>query len=571
MLSDLQVKNFALIDQVNINFKQGLNILSGETGAGKSIIIGALDLLLGARASTDVIRTAKDAAYISAFFQPSELEIINDILTEAGVEKEQNGILIAREIKANGRNRTLINGQLATLRMVRKISRYLIDIHGQHEHQLLLDQASHLMILDAFIGSEIEALQEFIKENYAKYQALNKELTEIDIDDAERVRELDILNFQIDEIEKAGLKPGEYQALKEKYQSLSHGEEIYQNTTEVLNAISGDDYSAQGLLDRMAVLKNKLESLKDYNKNLAKLNESFADIYYSLEEFSFELGDYCSSFNYDEEELSLIADRLDLLNSLFRKYGDSVEEILDYLAEVKAKKKKLENIEEKIAQIKQEKKELKNILTKKAEKLSEVRKKRAGEFETKLRNELQDLAMEDVSFELSFQKKALGENGIDRVEFLISPNKGEELRPLSKIASGGEISRIMLALKTITAGLDQVDTLVFDEVDSGVGGETAARMAEKLVNISKNRQIICITHLPQIATAGSHHYLIKKEKGKNRTYTHIHSLDEQQRVEEIARMIGGTKMTEKTIAHAEEMLDMAAKEYTAVKMSKSKN
>ena len=571
MLSDLQVKNFALIDQVNINFKQGLNILSGETGAGKSIIIGALDLLLGARASTDVIRTAKDAAYISAFFQPSELEIINDILAEAGVEKEQNGILIAREIKANGRNRTLINGQLATLRMVRKISRYLIDIHGQHEHQLLLDQASHLMILDAFIGSEIEALQEFIKENYAKYQALNKELTEIDIDDAERVRELDILNFQIDEIEKAGLKPGEYQALKEKYQSLSHGEEIYQNTTEVLNAISGDDYSAQGLLDRMAVLKNKLESLKDYNKNLAKLNKSFADIYYSLEEFSFELGDYCSSFNYDEEELSLIADRLDLLNSLFRKYGDSVEEILDYLAEVKAKKKKLENIEEKIAQIKEEKNELKNILTKKAEKLSEVRKERAGEFETKLSNELQDLAMEDVRFELSFQKKELGENGIDRVEFLISPNKGEELRPLSKIASGGEISRIMLALKTITAGLDQVDTLVFDEVDSGVGGETAARMAEKLVNISKNRQIICITHLPQIATAGSHHYLIKKEKGKNRTYTHIHSLAEQQRVEEIARMIGGTKMTEKTIAHAEEMLDMAAKEYTAVKMSKSKN
>ncbi|ADQ14813.1 DNA repair protein RecN [Halanaerobium hydrogeniformans] len=560
MLSDLQVKNFALIDQVNINFKKGLNILSGETGAGKSIIIGALDLLLGARANTDVIRTAKDAAYISAFFQPSELEIINNILDEAGVEKEQNGILIAREIKENGRNRTLINGQLATLRMVKKISRYLIDIHGQHEHQLLLDQSSHLMILDAFIGSEIKELKNDIKDNYAKYQVLKRELAEIDIDDSERVRELDILNFQIDEIEKANLQIGEYQSLKEKYQSLSHGEEIYQNTSEVLNALSGDDYSEQGLLDRMAILKSKLESLKEYNKKLAELNQNFADIYYNLEEFIFELGDYCSSFNYDEEELALTADRLDLLNSLFRKYGDGVEEILEYLAELQEKRKKLENIEEKIAQIKQEKNELKNILLKKAEKLSELRKKQAGEFEAKLKAELQDLAMEDVKFELSFQKKDLGESGIDRVEFLISPNKGEELRPLTKIASGGEISRIMLALKTITAGLDQVDTLIFDEVDSGVGGETAARMAEKLAYISKDRQIICITHLPQIATAGSHHYLIKKEKGKNRTYTHIYALDEQQRIEEIARMIGGTKMTDKTIAHAKEMLDMAAEE-----------
>ena len=242
MLSDLQVKNFALINKVNINFKQGLNILSGETGAGKSIIIGALDLLLGARANTDIIRSGKEAAYISAFFQPEELEIINQILSEAGIEKEESGILIAREIRENGRNRTLINGQLATLKIVKKISRYLIDIHGQHEHQLLLDQSSHLMVLDAFIGDKIKPLKSEIKSQYQKLLQLRQELSEIEIDDSQRARELDIINFQIEEIEEAALKEGEYEELKKEYQTLSHGEEIYRVVAELISALSGDDY-----------------------------------------------------------------------------------------------------------------------------------------------------------------------------------------------------------------------------------------------------------------------------------------------------------------------------------------
>ncbi|TDP97006.1 DNA replication and repair protein RecN [Halanaerobium saccharolyticum] len=557
MLSDLQVKNFALINKVNINFKQGLNILSGETGAGKSIIIGALDLLLGARANTDIIRSGKEAAYISAFFQPEELEIINQILSEAGIEKEESGILIAREIRENGRNRTLINGQLATLKIVKKISRYLIDIHGQHEHQLLLDQSSHLMVLDAFIGDKIKPLKSEIKSQYQKLLQLRQELSEIEIDDSQRARELDIINFQIEEIEEAALKEGEYEELKEEYQTLSHGEEIYRVVVELISALSGDDYKDKGIMDRLSVLKNKFAEIEDYNQELKELNQKFADIYYGLEEFSFDLSDFESSFAYDEERISMISDRLDLINTLLRKYGEDVETVISYLQELYQKRDKLENVEEKIASLTKREQELKKELTDKSKKLSQHRKESAKNLETQLKNELQDLAMEDVRFKVDFKEKEISADGTDQIEFLISPNRGEELKSLSKIASGGELSRIMLSLKTITADLDQVDTLVFDEVDSGVGGKTAAKMASKLTQISRDRQIICITHLPQLASAANHHFLIQKEKGENRTFTQIYALDRAERVKEIARMIGGTKMTDKTLAHAEELLLMA--------------
>lgn len=557
MLTDLQLKNFALINKAHINFKKGLNILSGETGAGKSIIIGALDLLLGARASTDIIRSGKKAAYISAFFHPDELKIINKILENSGIESEKNGILIAREIKENGRNRTLINGQLATLKIVKKISRYLIDIHGQHEHQLLLDQSSHLMILDAFIGEEINKLKEEITNLFDSLSQINKSLSEIEIDESERARELDIINFQIEEIEEANLEVGEYEKLKEEYQTLSHSEEIYNTAAELLNSLNSDDYKSKGIMDQLAVLKNKFSDIEDYNSQLKELNQKFADIYYSLEEFVFDLSDFESSFIYDEERINLISERLDLINTLLRKYGEDIEKILSYLDELYQKRDKLENIEEKIISLTSKKEKIKKELITKSEELSEIRKKYAAELEKKLKLELKDLAMEDVSFKVDFKRKKVAANGIDQIEFLISPNRGEDLKSLSKIASGGELSRIMLSLKTITADLDQVDTLVFDEVDSGVGGKTAAKMAAKLNQISQARQIICITHLPQLASAANHHFLIKKEKGEKRTYTKINSLDKKQRVNEIARMIGGAVITDKTLAHAEEMLRLA--------------
>lgn len=557
MLSDLQVKNFALINKVNINFSKGLNILSGETGAGKSIIIGALDLLLGARANTDVIRSGKKAAYISAFFQPDELKIINNILNAAGIEKEESGILIAREIRANGRNRTLINGQLATLKIVKKISRYLIDIHGQHEHQLLLNQNSHLMILDAFIGSEIKPLKKEIKAYYKELTIIRKELEKIEIDDSQRARELDIINFQIEEIEEAALKEGEYQELKEEYETLSHGEEIYKVVAELMTSLSTEEYNKKGIIDHLAILKNKFLEIENYNEDLKDLNKKLTNIYFSLEEFIFDLDDFESSFDYDEEEIALISDRLDLINSLLRKYGNDIEAVLLYLEELYKKRDELENIEEKISSLKQKNKKLKDELLKKSGKLSKLRKKYSKELEKNLKIELKDLAMEDVRFKVNFDHKDISADGTDRIEFLISPNRGEDLKSLAKIASGGELSRIMLSLKTITAAIDQVDTLIFDEVDSGVGGKTAAKMAAKLTQIASERQIICITHLPQLASAANHHFLIKKEKGENRTFTKIHALNKSERVKEIARMIGGAIITDKTMAHAEEMVMLA--------------
>ncbi|RCW50555.1 MULTISPECIES: DNA repair protein RecN [unclassified Halanaerobium] len=557
MLSDLQVKNFALIDQSTINFKSGLNVLTGETGAGKSIIIGALDMLLGARASTDVIRTGKNSAYISAFFQPDQLDIINNTIDEAGIETEKNGVLIAREIKANGRNRTLINGQLATLRLVKNISRYLLDIHGQHEHQLLLDQKFHLMILDEFIGEKIKVLKNEIKEIYQEYQLTVEKLSNMELDDSQRVRELDLINFQIEEIESAQLKEGEYEVLKEKYNTLSHAEEIFKITGNLISVLTGDDYSDGGIVEKLGILKNELEDAADFDKRLKNLEERFADIFFNLEDFSFKIQDYHDTFDYDKEELTAITKRMDLINRLLRKYGSSTAEIKEYLDELYEKKDHLENIEEKIAKLKKEKNSLKKNLINKAEKLSVIRKDRAAVFEKRLKEELSDLAMENAKFKVIFTKKNPGIDGIDRVEFLISPNPGEDLKALTKIVSGGELSRIMLALKTITANLDQVDTLVFDEVDSGVGGKIAVKMAEKLFNISLKRQIICITHLPQIASMGNHHFLISKKTEKNRTFTNIDILDREARTRELARMLGTGELTEKAAANAGEMLNLA--------------
>ncbi len=570
MLSDLQVKNFALIDQSTINFKSGLNVLTGETGAGKSIIIGALDMLLGARASTDVIRTGKESAYISAFFQPDQLNIINSTIDRAGIEVEENGVLIAREIKANGRNRTLINGQLSTLRLVKNISRYLLDIHGQHEHQLLLDQKFHLMILDEFIGEKIKKLKNEIKKIYQEYQQTTEKLDNMDLDDTQRVRELDLIKFQIEEIESAQLKEGEYEVLKEKYNTLSHAEEIFKITGNLIFALTGDDYSDGGIVEELGILKNELEDAAHFDKSLKNLEERFADIFFNLEDFSFKIQDYHDSFDYDKKELTAITERMDLINRLLRKYGSSTAEIKEYLAELYEKKDHLENIEEKIAKLKKEKNMLKKNLINKAEKLSTIRKDHASDFEKRLKEELSDLAMENAKFEVIFTEKNPGIDGIDRVEFLISPNPGEDLKALTKIASGGELSRIMLALKTITANLDQVDTLVFDEVDSGVGGKTAVKMAEKLFNISLKRQIICITHLPQIASMGNYHFLISKKTEENRTFTNIDILDREARTRELARMLGTGELTEKAAANAGEMMSLAFRKKESL-LASSKN
>ncbi|MGM0436729.1 MAG: DNA repair protein RecN [Bacillota bacterium] len=559
MLLDLRVKNFALIKKLEINFNDGLNVLTGETGAGKSIIIGALEMLLGGRASRDVIRKGKEKAYIEAVYEPEKLELINNKLEEYGIESEDDILLLSREIKRTGRNRSRINGQLATLSMVRNISSYLVDIHGQHEHQSLLNVKLHLDFLDDFIGEKIMPLKNKINKKYNKIKNINKELKEIEIDEGEKARELDLLEFQINEIEKANLEIGEFEKLEKKYKKLSNAEDIFSTTGMIYNDINGDDFNNNGILDKIGHFMTELDSLKEYDEKLDKFHSQMENIYYLLQDLGYEIREYNEKLDFNKEILKEIEDRLDTINNLKKKYGDNIEEILEYKKKMKKRRDNLISQEDLIKELKDKRKKIKNDYYELAKELSNIRKKSAKNLEKRIKNELTDLAMEDVLFKVKFEKKELSEDGIDNIEFMISPNPGEDLKSLAKIASGGELSRIMLAFKKIIAEIDKVDTLIFDEVDSGVGGKTAQKMAEKLAVIGSKRQVICITHLPQIASMGDSHFYINKTTEDGKTYTNIDKLKDKEKPKELARMLGGVKMTDTTLEHAEEMIKLAEK------------
>lgn len=559
MLLDLKVKNFALIEKLEINFKKGLNVLTGETGAGKSIIIGALEMLLGGRASREVIRSGKEKAYIEAVYEPEKLDLINKKLKEYGIEPEEDILLLSREIKRTGRNRSRINGQLATLTMVSNVSSYLVDIHGQHEHQSLLDVKLHLDFLDDFIGKKIISLKEKVNDKYKQIKNINNRLQEMKIDEGEKARELDLLDFQINEIEKANLKTGEFEKLEKEYKKLSNAEDIFATTGMIYNDINGDDFNNNGILDKIGHYMTELDSLKEYDDKIDKFHSQMENIYYSLQDLGYEIREYNENLDFNKKRLKEIEDRLDTINNLKKKYGESIEEILEYNQKMKKKRDELVSQEELIKELKEKRKSIKTEYYKKAEKLSEIRKNYAKKLEEKIKDELTDLAMEDVLFKVRFEEKELASDGIDEIEFMISPNPGEDLKPLAKIASGGELSRIMLAFKKIIAEIDKVDTLIFDEVDSGVGGKTAQKMAEKLAVIGSKRQVICITHLPQIASMGDNHFYINKTAKNGKTYTNINKLDGEEKPKELARMLGGVKMTDTTLEHAEEMIKLAEK------------
>jgi len=559
MLLDLKVKNFALIEKLEINFKKGLNVLTGETGAGKSIIIGALEMLLGGRASREVIRNGKDKAYIEAVYEPEKLEIINNKLEEYGIEPEEDILLLSREIKRTGRNRSRINGQLATLSMVSNVSSYLVDIHGQHEHQSLLDVKLHLDFLDDFIGEKIISLKEKVTNKYNEIKNINKKLQEMEIDEGEKARELDLLEFQINEIENANLKTGEFKKLEKEYKKLSNAEDIFATTGMIYNDINGDDFNNNGILDKIGHFMTELDSLKEYDDKLDSFHSQMENIYYTLQDLGYEIREYNENLDFDKKRLKEIEDRLDTINNLKKKYGETIEEILEYNQKMKKRRNELVSQEDLINELKEKRKNIKAEYYNKAEELSKIRKNSAKNLEEKIKDELTDLAMEDVLFKVKFEEKDLAGDGIDDIEFMISPNPGEDLKPLAKIASGGELSRIMLAFKKIIAEIDKVDTLIFDEVDSGVGGKTAQKMAEKLAVIGSKRQVICITHLPQIASMSDNHFYINKTAENGKTYTNINKLNGEEKPKELARMLGGVKMTDTTLDHAEEMIKLAEK------------
>ena len=559
MLSELSVKNFALIEKLNIEFKSGLTVFTGETGAGKSIILDALDILMGARAYTEIIRTNKKSAYIEALFHPNKKDEINQILKQNGIEAEDDMLLISREINQDGRNKGRINGQLVTVSLIQEIAPFLVDVHGQHEQQSLLNDDTHLMILDQYIKNDINDLKNEIKDDYKNINKLKSKLNSIDIDEQSRARKIDLYQFQIDEIKKADLKPNEDEELFKEYKKLSNLEDIYALLGEIDNLISSSDYNQEGMMDKIGHYMKSLEEYTDYDDKLNEFHQIIRDVYYMLEELGFDLNDYISNVEFDKNKLLQVEERLDLINKLKRKYGDSIEEIIEYKEDLEEKLNKLKNQTEYIEKLKQDLDKLHRKYDKKAKELSKIRKKYAQDFTQDIENELKDLAMKKAKLKVEFNNKKRSEDGIDDLVFLISTNPGEDLKPLSKIISGGELSRIMLAFKNIMADIDRVETIVFDEVDKGIGGKTAQKMAEKLYRISKKRQVICVSHLPQVASMGDNHYYINKSTGQDKkTVTNIKNLDQDDIIKELARMLGGVKLTNTTKSHAREMLEMAA-------------
>jgi DNA repair protein RecN (Recombination protein N) len=562
MLVQLAITDFAIIESLSVTFSEGLNILSGETGAGKSIIINAVNLILGARASPDLIRTGAGKAVVEALFHLPQGSPLSSSLAEMGIPF-QGEVLIKRTISKEGKSRVWINGSLATVQMISKLGPQLISISGQNEHQVLLRPENQLYILDDFGDVTGDRLR--LNALYREYHELRERGERLRIQLKEEEQQRELTQFQVREIQEARLVPGEDSGLEAEKSRLMHAERLMDIVFTTYQAIYEKEESIISTLSALAKNMDKGAAIDhDLDQYRAQLESTQAQ----LEDVALEMRDYCSHIKIDPEGLERVEERLQLIRHLKKKYGSTIEEILAFQEGLSKRESRLTQGKQELRQIESLIEEKGRDLVKIAKELSIKRHEIAAAFERKVEQELRVLEMEGTRFEVAFGPDRVGEEGIsestpdpsitqdgmDTVEFMISPNVGEELRPLARIASGGELSRIMLALKTILARSGLVETLVFDEIDSGIGGATAAVVGEKLRALAEFHQILGITHLPQIASCGEMHFLVEKKVRKGRTRTLINPLDEERRIQEIARLLGGKTISEKTIAHAREML-----------------
>lgn len=565
MLQELRIQNLAIIDKLEIGFTEGFNVLTGETGAGKSIIIDALELVLGGRASSELIRTGVDEAVVEAAFDIGDNKKLLDLIDSLGIGiAKGDNLIIKRIISRTGKNRIHINNSLTNLSTLTTIGDELIDIHGQHEHQSLLKTDKHIDMLDAFgntvDGGGILKLRKEVGACYSNLKALEVRLSELENKERDRARQEEFLRYQIREIEEASLKPKEDEGLS--------AEKAVASNAERLSTLSNNAYGRlyEGDSPVLSELTKILASLNDINKIDSRMDEPLRlcqSAINQLNEVAKSMRDYAQRIEFDPERLTGIEDRLDLINRLKKKYGITIDEILLYLEKAKGELQTIEGLEEEMDGLKAEIEKVKKDVSHLSMELSKKREKAARDIEKKVEAELSELNMKKTRFVARMWKEAgndtidgfaLTARGIDRVEFLIAPNVGEEPKPLTKIVSGGELSRIMLALKAILAEADDVPTLVFDEVDAGIGGGVAEVVGERLKTIAKGHQVFCITHLPQIAGYAESHYFVEKAIKADRTLTKAARLNESDRVKEIARMLGGKQVTETTLKHAEEML-----------------
>lgn len=572
MLVALSIRNLAVVEAVDVHFYHGFHVLSGETGAGKSIVIDALGLISGGRSSSELIRYGADKAEMEALFELPGEHPVWKTLEQLGISaSSEEHLVIRREVNTQGKSTSRINGQLVNLTMLREVGEQLINIHGQHEHQSLLRPESHLGLLDAYGGDTIAPAKAAYQQEYSALAKLERELRELRETSQKSLQMLDMYRFQLEEIQAAKLKVGEDIELADERSKLAHSEKLMESVSEGYNLLYGE----QGIGSINSAISS-LEDVENYDpKAMQPILEQVRNAYYQLEDAVFQLRDYRENIEFNPGRLEEVEDRLNLLSGLRRKYGDSVEQILDYYNRIHRETDMLENKDERLELLtaKRDKQLEKTLVL--ARELSALRRDCSRDLARQIEGELKDLQMQRTSievrlepiqdargFEFEGRRVRLTRQGVDSAEFLISPNPGEPLRPLGKIASGGELSRIMLALKSIFARHDKVPVLIFDEVDTGVSGRAAQSIAEKLVKLSRDCQVFSITHLPQVACMADHQYLIEKRVEGERTMTRVESLNDEGRVTELARMLGGVEITEKTLHHAQEMLKLAEESKT---------
>ncbi len=552
MLSNLQIENIAVIKSASIDFENGFNVMTGETGAGKSIVIDSLNAILGERTSRELIRSGADSASVCAEFQNVGDNVKNE-LEKLGIEKDDT-LIVSRKLTPDGKNVCRINGMPATVSMLKALGVQLVNIHGQLDNQSLLSPETHCSFIDKLAGSGRE-LKEF-KELYSLYIKKENELKSLNTDVNEKNRRLDILNYQIEEIQKADIRPGEKDELTEKLGFLRNAEKVLDLLHTAYAALNGDG-EMPGAADIAADAASKLLSAADYSSDFAETANGVNDAAMNLSAYTEELRDKIYSLDYDPNETERAEERLDVIYRLSQKYGDSEEDILAYLENAEKERDALSFSDERAEQLRAETEKAYNEALAAAKKLSELRIEAGKKFSADVERELAFLDMPSVKFIVNDSVGELHENGIDNIEFLLSANAGEEPKPLSKIASGGELSRIMLAIKCVLSELDDIDTLIFDEIDSGVSGRAALKIAAKMKELSKTHQVICVTHLAQIAAFADEHKLISKEEKDGRTYTCITSLDYNGRKYELARIMGGLTVTQSILNSAEELLSSA--------------
>jgi DNA repair protein RecN (Recombination protein N) len=558
MLAELTIRNFAIIDALNVTFSEGLNILTGETGAGKSIIMGAVSLLLGDRASTDMIRSAEETATVEALFHLHDGDGLQDKLTAWGMGAAENGeLLVRRVISRSGKNRVYINGNLANLAMLAELGECLINICGQHEHQLLLKEENHIDILDAFGGHL--GLRDDYEGLYGRFQSLQEKRRSLEAANRRREEREDFIRFQIREIEEAGLLPGEDVILAEERTVLMNVQKLMERARAAHDILYGRE---QSLLEELKGVITAVGDIQKIDSRLKIKDTDLEDSYYRLEDAAYVLRDYTRELSFDGGRLEQIEDRIELVHKLKRKYGPALAEVIKKKTELEAELKGIVSIGEALEDIDGAMEAVYKDMEKKARELSEARHAAAGRLKKDIENEIHALRMKAAVFAVVFKERDKSEDsftpkGLDRVEFHLSANPGEIPKPLQRVASGGELSRVILAMKHVLARTGSVGTMVFDEVDSGIGGATAEIVGKKIKDVAGRHQVLCITHLPQIACFGDRHYLVTKAIAGDRTLTTVHVLSEEERIEEITRMLSGLERTDTTRRHAREMLKLA--------------